>query len=173
MNLLIVCGSAPCLQEDINKLKSFFTTANQIPCDLMAIGLDAFKQPVPWKYVATGHFEDLPFIKAYAGLHKQKAYKLIHYQRQVGVDIVEPRETWEGGSSALLGVMAAIKLGYTKIVLCGCPMQGANPGHPGADYSMFQSKWEEKKDELLLTVRSMSGFTRVLLGMPTEEWLCL
>ena len=171
MNILIVCGSAPCLEEDINKLKSFYTTDTQIGCDLMAAGMDAFKRPVPWKYVASGHFEDLSLIQSYAGLHDLKGYKLIHYQPQVGVDIIEPLEAWEGGSSALLGVFAALGLGYKKIVLCGCPMEGPNPGHPGADYSMFQERWIKEHLALVPYVRSMSGFTKELLGSPDEEWL--
>ena len=171
MNILIVCGTAPCLEEDINNLRMIVTDGKQLGCDLMAAGIDAFKRPVPWKYVASGHFEDLSLIKDYAGLHKLKGYELIHYQPQVGVDIVVPLDMWEGGSSALLGVMAGIKEGYKKIVLCGCPMEGANPGHPGADYSMFQGKWTESVPVLCNYVRSMSGFTMKLLGSATEEWL--
>src|SRR5664280_2396480 len=128
MNILVVCGTAPCLEEDINKLKSFYTTDKQIGCDLMAAGLDAFKRPVPWSFVASGHFEDLHLIKAYAVLHKLKDYKVIHYQPQIGVNIIVPLVLWEGGSSALLGVMAALGLGYKKIVLCGVPLVGDNPG---------------------------------------------
>lgn len=171
MNILVVCGSAPCLEEDIKDFKGFYTTDKQIGCDLMAAGLDAFKCPLPWKYVASGHTEDLSSIKAYAGLRKQTGYKLIHYQKHIGVDIVVPLDVWEGGSSALLGVMAGIKLGYNKIVLCGVPLQGANPGHPGADYSMFQGRWTEIVSVLCNYVRSMSGWTRQLLGYPTAEWL--
>jgi hypothetical protein len=137
----------------------------------MAAGMDAFKRPLPWKYVASGHYEDLSFIRAYVDLHKLKDYKLIHYEKHVGVDIVMPLDMWEGGSSALLGVLAGIKLGYHKIVLCGCPMEGANPGHPGADYSMFQGKWTESVSVLCNYVRSMSGFTLKLLGNPDEVWL--
>jgi hypothetical protein len=137
----------------------------------MAAGIDAFKFPLPWKYAATGHYEDLPDIRAYAKDHKIKGYKLIHYEPSPGVDIVVPRETWEGGSSALMGVMAGIKEGYKKIVLCGCPMEGPNPGHPGADYSMFQGKWTESVSILHQYVRSMSGFTMRLLGKPEAWWL--
>jgi len=170
MDILILCGTAPFIDFDIVKLKSMFNKDDKVNGHLMAVGLDAFKRPVPWKYVVTGHFEDFEFISKYAGLHKQKDYLLIHQQPQVGVDIVIPLEEWEGGSSALMGVMAGLRIGYKKIVLCGCPMEGANPNHPGADYSMFQSKWVEKREELF-NVRSMSGFTADLLGEPTREWL--
>jgi hypothetical protein len=168
MNTLVIMGTAPCLDEDIKNLAEITKGGD---CDLMAAGMDAFKRPVPWKYVASGHYEDLPFIKAYAGLHKIKGYKLIHYQLQVGVDIIIPLDMWERGSSALLGVMAARKEGYLKIVLCGCPMEGPNPGHKGADYSMFQGRWTESVSVLHPYVRSMSGFTKKLLSAPDEEWL--
>jgi hypothetical protein len=160
--VLIIVGSAPCAIEDILN----FSTLGNDECDFMAVGMDAFKSPV-----ASGHTEDLSSIKAYAGLRKQKGYELIHYQPLKGVDIVVPLDMWEGGSSALMGVMAALKLGYNKIVLCGVPLEGPNPGHPGADYSMFQGKWTESVSVLCHYVRSMSGFTKGLLGEPTKEWL--
>jgi len=168
MNTLVILGTAPCIEEDITNLSAMTKEGD---CDLMAAGLDSFKRPVPWKYVASGHYEDLSLINSYAGLHGLKGYKLIHYQLRVGVDIVVSLDVWEGGSSALLGVIAGIREGYKKIVLCGCPMEGANPGHPGADYSMFQGKWTESVSLLCNYVRSMSGFTMKLLGAPTEEWL--
>jgi hypothetical protein len=168
MNVLVVCGTAPCFNEDIKNLSILCKEGS---CDFMAAGIDAFKRPLPWKYVASGHIEDLSLIKTYAGLHEVKGYKLIHYQPLNGVDIVMQLDMWEGGSSALLGVLAGIKEGYEKIVLCGCPMEGANPGHPGADYSMFQNKWTETVGILGNYVRSMSGFTMQLLGKPTKWWL--
>jgi hypothetical protein len=70
-----------------------------------------------------------------------------------------------------MGVMSAMTLGYRKIVLCGVPLEGPNPGHPGADYSMFQGKWTESVSVLCNYVRSMSGFTLKLLGNPDEVWL--
>jgi hypothetical protein len=69
------------------------------------------------------------------------------------------------GSSALLGVKIALRLGYRKIILAGVPL---NEGH----YAHFQIGWTWIADLLkCCPVRSMSGFTRELLGAPTEEWL--
>lgn len=167
MKLLVVCGSAPCLKEDLETLGELYRGK----VDFMAVGLDVAMRPVAWKYIATGHFEDIQFIHQYAALHNLKGYKLIHHNKQLGVDIIEPLENWVGGSSALLGVVAALKLGYNKIVLCGCPMAGPNPGHPGADYSMFQDRWVKEAVGISPHVRSMSGFTKDLLGSPEGEWL--
>jgi hypothetical protein len=168
--LLFVIGSAPCCKEDLDRLKAMFPEDQKVSADLMAIGLDVFKNPAPWAYVASGEIGDITFIQEYKKLHGQRGCKVISYEPFPGVDIVLNRIFWEGGSSALLGCLAGIRRGYEKIVLIGCPMQGANPNHPGADYSMFQAKWIEEKGQLS-KVRSMSGFTMELLGEPTKEWM--
>jgi hypothetical protein len=172
MKLLLVAGSAPCLQEDALRFKGLATEDMKGECHLMCIGLDAFKKNFqPWTYVVTGHFEDIFFIKEYAKLQHRNGFKIIHQSVNQDVKIAVPLDQWNGGSSALMGVIAGLGLGYNKIVLCGCPMEGPNPGHPGADYSMFQEKWIKEYLKLIPMVKSMSGFTKDLLGEPTAEWL--
>ena len=69
------------------------------------------------------------------------------------------------GSSAMLGLKVGLRLGYRKIILAGVPI---NEGH----YAAFQVGWRLNADLLRrCPVRSMSGFTRELLGEYTEEWL--
>jgi hypothetical protein len=63
-------------------------------------------------------------------------------------------------------------MNYGKVVLCGCPMQGDNltPGKK-TRYDTFQKGWAKHYDKLQGKVRAMSGFTKELLGEPTEGWL--
>lgn len=172
MKLLLVAGSAPCLQEDALRFKGLATEDMKGECHLMCIGLDAFKANFqPWTYVATGHFEDIYWIKAYGKMRKQENFKIVYQSPNPDVQVIVPLDQWEGGSSALMGALAGIQLGYDKIVLCGCPMEGPNPGHAGADYKMFQERWIKEYLKLIPTVKSMSGFTKDLLGEPTKEWM--
>ena len=162
MNVLIIVGTAPCCKDDLRDFIHLYDGR----CDFMAAGKDAAKLPIFWAYVATGHAEDIPDIQ------KTTAGKIIHYEQAPGVDIVQAWDiTGITGSSAHLGALAALALGYKKIVLCGCPLHGPNPGHPGADYKMFQDRWIQTKEVLLPYVRSMSGFTKGLLGAPEKDWL--
>lgn len=80
-----------------------------------------------------------------------------------------------GGSSGLLAVAVGLELGC--IVVCaGVPLDDsphfddpkAKPWREGVNY---RSAWGRRKDKLLPSVKSMSGWTMGLLGAPTAEWV--
>lgn len=85
------------------------------------------------------------------------------------------------GSSGLFGVRCALE-SHKKIILCGVPMDESpysmTPNIPGLSMGNFQSHvnayrrgWVKSHALLKDQVRSMSGWTREMLGAPTEEWL--
>jgi hypothetical protein len=85
-----------------------------------------------------------------------------------GVDLVYPFEK-PSGSSSLLAAMSAVDLGYLKIVLIGCPLEGVNDkNYP---YTVFRKGWQAHVNKLEKRVRSMSGWTAEFLGEPTLEWV--
>lgn len=164
---LIIAGAAPCVFDDLLEAMNFVV---DVKYDFMAIGLDAVcNVPSRIKYMTTYHPEDIPSAKERRGkLGGNTDYAVISHLPGDGIDIVEPHRD-PTGSSALLGVFAARKLGYGKIILCGCPMEGLNVlNHP---YENFHEGWRRYFPEVSRYVRSMSGWTRTLLGEPTEEWL--
>ena len=166
MNLIIV-GAAPCVFDDLLEVMNF---VNGFDYDLMAIGLDAVcNVPNRIKYMTTYHPEDIfPAKERREKFGGNIDYKVISHLAEPGVDIIEPLPDL-AGSSALLGVFAARNLGYSKIILCGCPMQGINANTHA--YETFQPGWTAQFPKICNYVRSMSGWTRTLLGEPTEEWL--
>jgi len=151
---------------------------NPTACDYMLIGLDSVEK-IPWpaKYFATYHPSDIE-----PAMERRKQYggninfeKIIahqqHHNNATGrdlVDLIIPCEP-PTGSSALLGVLAGIRMGYEKIIVCGCPLIGVNDKN--YDYANFQKGWTAKLNEIKNVTRSMSGWTRDLLGVPTKEWL--
>jgi hypothetical protein len=91
------------------------------------------------------------------------------------------RERWSG-TSALYAVQIALEeLGCHSVILAGCPIDSAQ----GCAYRMKpgQTKWANGYEEryrkswriahhtIKDRVRSMSGWTKELLGAPTPEWL--
>jgi hypothetical protein len=89
-------------------------------------------------------------------------------------------ERSRGGTSTLLAVMIGLGIGYDRIVLCGAPLDGK--GHfydpPGRDMTpeftqdFVKNEWTDCRDSFFKgRVRSMSGWTRELLGEPDEAWL--
>ena len=72
------------------------------------------------------------------------------------------------GSSAITGTIAALRLGYKKVLLCGCPLEGKAP--EGNPYEAFQPGWVAKKDIFEGRVKSVSGWTKKFLG-GQNDWL--
>ena len=168
-NALAITGSAPCVLMDIAALPRVCAY------DFMAIGMDAVHLYMwPILYVATFHPADIPEIyRRRAAICGNTDFRIISQEQRDDVHIHIPNGEWwtPSGSSALLGVQAAIqRLGYERIVLCGCPLRGKN--HAGNDYNLdFSRGWIARRAELGGKVRSMSGWTQEFLGGPTEEWL--
>jgi hypothetical protein len=157
---LIVVGSAPNATQDINKV------SRKDNYDFMAIGMDAIEKcQYPISYVATNHLEDLPTIDRLMHQKGDNVAKIISYHRSPRTDIAIPYEG-TSGSSAIIGVLAGIQMGYEKIVLCGCPLQGNAP--EGNPYEAFQQGWVEHEKEVRDKVVSVSGWTKEFLGAPVD-----
>lgn len=165
MPCLCIVGSHPDVVMDIQAMPSGG------PWDYMAIGLDAVDKCLQEiRYVATYHPVEIDMIRE----RRRSAggnldYKVISHEKHPGVDIIITDWWKPSGSSALLGAQAAIRLGYKRIVLCGCPLTGVNA--KGSKYDSFQSGWKARQKEVAPFVRSMSGWTADYLGKPTAEWL--
>lgn len=78
-----------------------------------------------------------------------------------------------GGSSGLFAVKCAVEAGFTRIVLAGVPL---TPG-PHFDkndswtYALnYRNNWRKHKEKYAHLTRSMSGWTREVLGEPTAQW---
>ena len=173
-NVLFITGCAPCAHDDI-------AAARQLgDGDWMAIGLDAVDLYAwPIKYVATYHPVDVPEIyQRRAAIGGNTDFQVIGHiadpdgarKPENGIHISILNWWKPSGSSALLGVQAALEqLGYDRIIVCGCPLEGKN--NLGTTYTGFRKGWEEHKDKLHGRVKAMSGWTRDFLGAPTVEWI--
>ncbi len=79
------------------------------------------------------------------------------------------------GSSGLFAVRIAKSEGFSAIVLAGVPMD-QEYGHITRNKKwtaakIFLNGWNKHLDELRPMVRSMSGWTKEVFGVPTPEWL--
>ena len=91
------------------------------------------------------------------------------------------RGGWNG-TSANLAFNIGLALDYTRIVLCGCPMDASgnwyskliaeNDVKANKNHSHHLWKWTEIATRPISRfIRSMSGNTMDVLGKPTREWL--
>lgn len=77
------------------------------------------------------------------------------------------------GSTGLFAISVAIHLGYGRVILAGVPMDSQpklNQFTPWSDRERFLPAWNAAKVEMKERVRSMSGWTRELLGGPDMRW---
>lgn len=126
---------------------------------------------------ATMHPDQLPrWIAERARCGQLPAGQYWHARHRIVPKEITSRavESW-GGSSGLLCVAVALELGVERTVLAGVPML-PNCKHYDSDKRWDEARayhraWEQHKEAMLGRVKSMSGWTRDLLGWPSEEWL--
>lgn len=133
----------------------------------------------------------LGHLKLWASLHPEK---LGRWQRErkgnpdyiacahkghfdARIDLIA-NEIWYGTSGLFLIQVAAIMFGYTRIIACGMPIADKPHYFDQAQWdgvSRYRRGWTEavQQPELKDRVRSMSGWTRELVGEPTQSWLAV
>lgn len=98
-----------------------------------------------------------------------------HRNSGAGGRALTDRETTDwAGSSGLLAVKVLLAEGFERIVLAGVPMTKEaghyRRGEPWAQAKRYLGPWKARVDELRPFVRSMSGYTKALLGAPSPDW---
>jgi len=166
--IIIITGSAPNTLKDMTACHDIIGDRPRL---YMAIGLDAVdKYALPIRYMATFHPVEIPAIhNRRAAINGNLDYEIISHESREDVNHCIGDWWKPSGSSALLGVQAALLLGYNRIILCGCPLTGKN--EQNGSYENFRNGWIPRVREIDGRVRSMSGWTKELLGAPTQEWL--
>jgi hypothetical protein len=91
--------------------------------------------------------------------------------------VVKPK--WQGTSGLYAVQVALEELGFDGVILAGCPMDAA-AGTLAPEHSLmteaervdrYRPEWLKALPEIGSRTRSMSGWTRKLLGAPDAEWL--
>lgn len=89
--------------------------------------------------------------------------------------IITDKDIWHG-STSLFAALCAVAMNYEKIVLAGCPMD--QKGHwyfedigPRWTVESFMAWLEFAKQPEAQKVKSLSGYTGQIMGIPTKEWL--
>jgi len=182
----VILGTAPCLETDLDDLASI-GTGNGF--DFFAVGLDCADRYLGRIDHAVSYHpkEFQEFRERRAKVGGNLDY-VTHSHNENG----KPDRVWPymapSGSSAMLGVEAALGLGYAKVIVAGVSLYDKA-------YKRFQAGWkirfdgsrEDYANELQHgtyregvinalrdnkdRVRAMSGYPREILGAPTGEWL--
>lgn len=167
----LIFGGANTLEADKAAALALFDPDVIIGCNH-----GARDEPGRVDHFCTMHPELFPkWIAERAARGAPPAGKLWHAKHRQSPVESTPIESW-GGSSGLLCVRVAFELGCTHIVLAGIPLQKIYNHYD--DHRMWMEArqywpaWERHQPEMQGRVKSMSGWTKNLLGgAPTKEWL--
>ncbi|MCW2309734.1 hypothetical protein [Rhodobium gokarnense] len=178
---VVILGGAKCVWEDLDNARRFGTfDATFAINDMLAHypgEIDVFVSLHPEKAAEWLKQRD---AKGFPRPKKRIAHENNTQQgRPNAFRIDETLEyRWPGmsgsGSSGLFAVKVAIGEGFDRIVLCGVPMTPEPhffDGKPWSECSSFTKAWTEALRFYADKTRSMSGWTRDLLGEPTKDWL--
>ena len=160
---MIILGTAPCLEEDLAMLFTFFVPIAE--CDFTAVGLDcAHRYLGRIEHAVSYHAKDFKEFRE----RRKKAGGNLDYITHSHNANGNPDRIWPyfspSGSSAMLGVEVAIGLAYEKVICAGVLLEDK-------EYRRFQEGWKVRYEKIKDKVRALSGFPRELLGPPSKEWL--
>lgn len=167
MRNALILGGAECVHDDLERLGEW---------DAVVFACNDFAANYPGTvdHFCTLHAEKL---ERWRKTRKDKGLNTdfeahTHKRRALCGDVTLHTE-W-GGSSGLFCVKVALELGFDRLVLCGVPL---DPQHhfdrqrDWVDCFHYRKHWQKRLDLFKPFTRSMSGWTRELLGAPDEEWL--
>lgn len=171
MKALIV-GSAACVWDDVARARELFE-----PDAVFAVNNMIHEWDERLDYACTlhavpnGHFKGIRValrMRAARGLNRP-----VTCAHKPDRDIDRVFDDW-AGSSGLFALRVAIAEGFTRCVLAGIPMERSEAhffdAKEWAHAAMYRKGWTQHIDEIKPVARSMSGWTRELLGEPDKDW---
>jgi len=181
-DVLLVLGDAT---DVLNDIGAWYDIAEGIvEYDTMCVNYAAMICPHPYEHYAAGdaHMSDMQRVaKSLPDTVTKHAWN----PGCSGFDVRWVRNGRGGwhGTSGNLAINIGLALDYTRIVLAGCPMDDSGNWYsktvPDNDIKAHKDhrhhlwKWCEIATRPIgRFIRSMSGNTADLLGLPTREWLC-
>jgi hypothetical protein len=166
---VLVCGSAECLFDDIERAKSIFG-------DIPVIAVNGAAKLVPAIALYSKHPERFIGRRWVEAQQRFFGKTTVHADTKATTRPACVNYWWSGiwgvGGSAWDARKLAVGLGFSKVILCGCPLiAGRHVGSLGFGSFMhredivegFRRKIEADTD-WHENAYSMSGFTKELLG---------
>lgn len=171
----LVLGDARCVRDDLGRALQLFT-----PDAIAAtnnIGLSYEGRVDYWVTLHPRRCPDWPGMAvAFAQRIAEGRNRPQTWGHAVCKDFTFDRTTsdWKG-STGLLCVKVLLEEGFERIVLAGVPMSKYE-GHyynavPWHQAERYHDGWRGNLSRIRPYVRSMSGWTRDLLGEPDKAWL--
>ncbi len=168
--IAVVVGGAECVWEEIEKAKSLSTNIDFI------ITNDCIPLFPGECIAATLHPDKVTnwLIQRHNNNYSEPSEIWTHEQSRHPNRLIKRLRDW-GGSSGLFAAQVAMHRGHDRILLCGVPM-AAHIKHVTRKSrwdacGAFVRAWDNHKGDLIGRVKSFSGWSKDLLGEPTQQWI--
>ena len=163
----VICGPAPCLHADLERLRSVGIK----PDEYFAVNRAFYLTHLPWGHLVSCHPDMIPTWIAKSPRVPSRFVAIHAPCARPWVDAV-----WgfnpAFGSSGGLAVLIALVLGHSPIYLAGIPLENtgyADDPESKVDYTTFHKPWLDLMPFLQGCVFSLSGpdtFTGARLAVP-------
>lgn len=176
MNLAIVLGSSAAALEEFDAAAAF-ARANELEVHAICVN-DAIRfcpiKPVAFCTIHSAGYDR--FIAPDTDVDGVKMFTR-RPAHGFGADIVKAK--WQGTSGLYAVQIALEELKFDGVILAGCPID-ADAGTLAPEHSLmtdadrverYRPEWRLAMPSIGARTRSMSGWTRAILGAPTKEWL--
>lgn len=172
MTYAVVLGGAGGVWEELTALNAM---AGNKPDIVVACNDAGAIYPGRLDGWATLHHEKLTSWRKLRAAHDYRCFT-IQREWHHGEDVEIVPERWKGSSGLYAVQIAMQQFGADRIVLCGVPLWPANghffsPSKEWPEAELYRRGFQAALSVIRDPVRSMSGWTRELLGAPCPEWL--
>lgn len=174
-DILVALGGAQCVWDDFEAAKAILDGHDY---DVGAVNDAGYAYPGHLTLWATLHQEKFAAWQRHrerTGLNQDYVAVTRKAHREGKIDKVVG-ELWSGSSGLYICQVAIIDFGYSHVVCCGIPLDEMPHFFnriPWTPTSTYRRGWTQAYDqpELKGRIKSMSGWTRDLVGHATQEWL--
>jgi len=178
MKTALVLGGASCLRADIEAYAGPFqgvVACNEAGAEWDG-ALDAWVSLHPMNFIGKGWIEKRSGPPARRLLAHEESKRAMWQDRYpAGIAFTDyrfPGQNRSGSSGLFAAKVALVDLGFDRAVLCGVPLTETPHFFDREDWrgaEGFRSSWLALPEEYRDRMRSMSGWTRTLLGAPEIE----
>jgi len=179
-NKALIIGSSSGMWQDLDAFEKLFSYKD---FDIALINYSAcFFLREKATYLITLHPELANHFKRLRLNRSEECLTVIANHAEIGVDIVHEMDNQQYGFSGYYAARVLLERGYNKIIMAGCPCD--NSGHWYDDPLMLSkgkhamhgeqpvlSQVDHYKDLLYNKLKSMSGKTAEIFGIPNQDWV--
>jgi len=172
---VLICGLAPCLMDDFNEAR-----LHRPDAELIIVNYTCSE--IAGDYLFTLHPEQIEQMKKVSLKPEMPVLSSSNPEKygQFPVDVWIPMDKFNGATSGYAATRAAYWMGYDEIIMCGCPLEESNRSY----YGNYKKTWEYRPRQIQQyadkfaeyydrfpheKIRSMSGYTKQVLGAPAWQ----